>query len=66
MAIRQLLRSLAEAPLGLTFGLACYAAAFGLRALAWRASLPGLSAGQSWAALHVSLLGNHVLPLAAR
>jgi hypothetical protein len=24
--------------------------------------LPGLSAGQSWAALHVSLLANHVLP----
>jgi uncharacterized membrane protein YbhN (UPF0104 family) len=62
-ALGQLLRSLADAPLGLTFALACYAAAFGLRALAWRSSLPGLSTGQSWAALHVSLLGNHVLPL---
>lgn len=62
-ALRQLLRSLTEAPLGLTLALACYAAAFGLRALAWRASLPGLNTGQSWAALHVSLLGNHVLPL---
>jgi uncharacterized membrane protein YbhN (UPF0104 family) len=62
-AVRRVLRSLADAPLGLTLGLACYAAAFGLRALAWGASLPGLSTGQSWAALHVSLLGNHVLPL---
>ena len=62
-ALRQLLRSLTGAPLGLTVALACYATAFGLRALAWRASLPGLSTGQSWAALHVSLLGNHVLPL---
>ena len=42
--------------------LGCYAAAFGLRAWAWRAVLPGLPAGQSWAAMHVSLLGNHVLP----
>ncbi len=50
-------------PLGLLLALGCYAAAFGLRAWAWRAVLPGLSAGQSWAALHVSLLGNHVLPL---
>jgi hypothetical protein len=62
-ALGRVLRSLAHAPLGLTLALACYAAAFGLRALAWRASLPGLSTGQSWAALHVSLLGNHVLPL---
>ncbi len=62
-ALRQLLRSLTGAPLGLTVALACYAAAFGLRAMAWKASLPGLSTGQSWAALHVSLLGNHVLPL---
>jgi uncharacterized membrane protein YbhN (UPF0104 family) len=62
-ALRQVLRSLADAPLGLTLALACYAAAFVLRALAWRASLPGLGTGQSWAALHVSLLGNHVLPL---
>ncbi|MEO6711963.1 MAG: lysylphosphatidylglycerol synthase domain-containing protein [Mycobacteriales bacterium] len=42
--------------------LALYAGAFLLRAAAWRAVLPGLSLGQSWAALHVALLGNHVLP----
>ncbi|MGH3614323.1 MAG: lysylphosphatidylglycerol synthase domain-containing protein [Pseudonocardia sp.] len=47
----------------LLLGLGCYAAAFGLRAVAWCRVLPGLSTGQSWAALHVSLLGNHVLPL---
>lgn len=62
-ALRRVVRSLAEAPAGLTLALGCYATAFGLRALAWRATLPGLSAGQAWAALHVSLLGNHVLPL---
>jgi uncharacterized membrane protein YbhN (UPF0104 family) len=61
-AVGLVLRSVAGAPLGLALALACYAAAFGLRALAWRASLPGLSTGQSWAGLHVSLLGNHVLP----
>jgi uncharacterized membrane protein YbhN (UPF0104 family) len=43
--------------------LGAYAVAFALRAAAWRRVLPGLGAGQSWAALHVSLLGNHVLPL---
>ncbi|MGH3568624.1 MAG: lysylphosphatidylglycerol synthase domain-containing protein [Pseudonocardia sp.] len=47
----------------LMLGLGCYATAFGLRALSWCRVLPGLSAGQSWAALHVSLLGNHILPL---
>ena len=49
-------------PLGLGAALAAYAVAFWLRAWSWRAVLPGLSAGQAWAALHVSLLGNHVLP----
>jgi len=50
-------------PVGLSLALACYATAFLLRAWAWRRALPGLPFGQSWAALHVSLLGNHVLPL---
>src|SRR5262245_36877408 len=50
-------------PVGLSLALACYATAFLLRAWAWRRALPGLPLGQSWAALHVSLLGNHVLPL---
>jgi uncharacterized membrane protein YbhN (UPF0104 family) len=50
-------------PLGLLAALGAYAAAFGLRTWAWRRTLPALSPGQAWAALHVSLLGNHVLPL---
>jgi uncharacterized membrane protein YbhN (UPF0104 family) len=49
-------------PLGLAAALACYAVAFVLRARAWSATLHGLSFGQSWAAVHVSLAGNHVLP----
>jgi uncharacterized membrane protein YbhN (UPF0104 family) len=56
-------RALAADPAGLAAALAAYAAAFALRAWSWRAVLPGLTLGQSWAALHVSLLGNHVLPL---
>jgi uncharacterized membrane protein YbhN (UPF0104 family) len=39
-----------------------YAGAFALRSWAWLRVLPTLPYGQSWAALHVSLLGNHVLP----
>ncbi len=62
-ALADLLRALVDAPAGLAAALVCYAAAFWLRSLAWRATLPGLRVGQSWAALHVSLLGNHVLPL---
>jgi uncharacterized membrane protein YbhN (UPF0104 family) len=56
------LRAVAADPVGLSIALGCYAAAFLLRARAWTAALPQLPAGQAWAALHVSLLGNHVLP----
>jgi uncharacterized membrane protein YbhN (UPF0104 family) len=56
-------RALLTDPVGLVLALAAYAGAFGLRTWAWLRVLPGLSAGQAWAALHVSLLGNHVLPL---
>jgi uncharacterized membrane protein YbhN (UPF0104 family) len=55
--------ALVTAPLALGGALAVYSAAFVLRAAAWCRVLPALSFGQSWAALHVSLLGNHVLPL---
>lgn len=55
--------ALAAAPIGLALALACYFAAFWLRAWGWRSTLPGLGIGQSLAALHVSLLGNHLLPL---
>jgi uncharacterized membrane protein YbhN (UPF0104 family) len=50
-------------PLGLAAAVAAYAGAFGLRTWAWCRVLPGLAPAQAWAALHVSLLGNHVLPL---
>lgn len=57
------LRSVLADPAGLTLALGAYAAAFGLRARAWTAVLRALGLGQSWAAIHVALLGNHVLPL---
>lgn len=55
--------ALGDRPVGLAAALGAYAGAFALRTWAWTAVLPGLSAGQAWAALHVSLAGNHVLPL---
>lgn len=55
--------ALASSPGWLALALGCYAISFWLRAWTWTRVLPGLSRGQSWAALHVSLLGNHVLPL---
>jgi uncharacterized membrane protein YbhN (UPF0104 family) len=60
--LREVARALAADPVGLALALICYAAAFAVRARAWNAVLPGLPPGQSWAALHVALLGNHVLP----
>src|SRR5947209_19832460 len=62
-ALREVAGAVFGAPLGLLVALICYGMAFGLRAWAWCEVLPGLSRGQSWAALHVSLLGNHLLPL---
>ena len=62
-SLGRLVAALLADPLGLGLAVAAYAAAFWLRSAAWRATLPGLGIGQSWAALHVSLLGNHVLPL---
>jgi uncharacterized membrane protein YbhN (UPF0104 family) len=62
-AAGEVARVVAAEPLTVLAVLGCYATAFGLRSWAWTAVLPGLPAGQAWAALHVSLLGNHVLPL---
>ncbi|MGH8868620.1 MAG: lysylphosphatidylglycerol synthase domain-containing protein [Actinomycetes bacterium] len=59
----RVVRAVLADPLGLAVALTAYAAAFGLRGRAWTAVLDGLGFGQSWAALHVALLGNHVLPL---
>ncbi|HXV93960.1 MAG TPA: lysylphosphatidylglycerol synthase domain-containing protein [Pseudonocardia sp.] len=62
-ALGAVVRAVLADPAGLALALGCYAAAFGLRTAAWCRVLPGLGVGHSWAALHVSLLGNHVLPL---
>ncbi|MDP9022442.1 MAG: lysylphosphatidylglycerol synthase domain-containing protein, partial [Actinomycetota bacterium] len=56
-------RAVVAHPLRLTAVLAAYAAAFVVRAAVWRRVLPQLRFGQALAALHVSLAGNHVLPL---
>jgi uncharacterized membrane protein YbhN (UPF0104 family) len=49
-------------PVGLSLALAAYGLAFALRAALWCRALPGLAFGQSLAALHVALAGNHLLP----
>jgi uncharacterized membrane protein YbhN (UPF0104 family) len=50
-------------PLGLALALGAYTAAFLVRAGLWCRILPGLGFGQSLAAIHVGLAGNHILPL---
>lgn len=50
-------------PAGLALALGAYAAAFLVRAGLWCRILPGLGFGQSLAAIHVGLAGNHLLPL---
>lgn len=56
-------RAVAGSPLAIAAAVVAYAAAFGIRSVAWARVQPGLSLGQAWAGIHVSLLGNHVLPL---
>ena len=62
-AIATALRQAASDPVGLTLALVAYAVAFGVRALLWRRVLPALPLSHALAALHVSLAGNHLLPL---
>ena len=62
-ALGQVVRAVLSDPLGLTIALVGYGAAFALRAWAWQLTLPGLPWRHAWSALHVALLGNHVLPL---
>lgn len=62
-ALQAVWQSMTERPTGLILALSAFAAAFGLRSLAWVRVLPDLELRHSWAALHVSLGGNHVLPL---
>lgn len=49
-------------PFGLAVAVLMYGGAFVLRSWSWTRVLAGLGFRQSWAAIHVSLLGNHVLP----
>lgn len=49
-------------PLGLAAAMAAYLAAFVVRGAIWRRMLPRLSLGHAVAGVHVTLLGNHVLP----
>ncbi|MGF1653560.1 MAG: glycosyltransferase [Actinomycetales bacterium] len=64
---RQVLASavvgLAADPLPLAGALLAFGAGFAVRAWVWSRIVPGLPFGHAWAAVHVSLLGNHVLPL---
>lgn len=62
-ALEAVWEAVAQRPAGLVLALSAFAAAFGLRSFAWTRVLPDLELRQSWAALHVSLGGNHVLPL---
>ncbi|MGH2828619.1 MAG: lysylphosphatidylglycerol synthase domain-containing protein [Actinomycetota bacterium] len=56
-------RAAAGQPFGILLALGAYAAAFLIRSVVWARLLPGLSLGHALAAIHVSLGGNHVLPL---
>jgi uncharacterized membrane protein YbhN (UPF0104 family) len=51
------------APAAVALVTAVYGAAFVLRAWVWTRLVPGLDFGMAWAAVHVSLGANHVLPL---
>lgn len=55
-------RNLARDPRWLTLGMILFGAAFLIRSAIWRRMAPGLSLGHAWAAIHVALLGNHLLP----
>ena len=62
-ALGQVARAVLADPLGLGIALTAYGSAFALRAWAWRLTFPGIRGAQAWSAMHVALLGNHVLPL---
>jgi uncharacterized membrane protein YbhN (UPF0104 family) len=56
-------RNAASAPAELLAVLVAYGLAFALRALVWSRVVPMLRPGDALAAVHVSLAGNHLLPL---
>ncbi len=63
------LEEIASSPALLAFFIGGYAAAFALRAFAWRALLggsgSGVAIGRLFAILHAALLANHALPVKA-
>lgn len=61
--LREAGRAIVAAPLATAAVLGVYGIAFLLRALAWCRVVPGLPLGHATAAIHVTLGGNHVLPL---
>ncbi|GAA3604210.1 hypothetical protein GCM10022199_04970 [Marihabitans asiaticum] len=62
-AVTTTLGALLQSPLPALASLLGYAAAFLLRSWAWHLLQPVVPLGQAWAAVHVSLAGNHLLPL---
>jgi len=62
VALARALRELVDRPVLTILALGAFAGAFLIRALVWKRVLPGLTLGHAWAAIHVALLGNHVLP----
>lgn len=62
-ALGRVWREAVRSPAAIALVLLAYGSAFLLRAAVWCRVLPGLPIGQALAALHVSLAGNHVLPL---
>lgn len=55
--------ALTTSPWAICAAIIAYAIAFVLRAAAWHRVQPDVSLGHSWAATHVGLAANHVLPL---
>ncbi|MDX1691990.1 MAG: lysylphosphatidylglycerol synthase domain-containing protein, partial [Acidimicrobiia bacterium] len=62
-ALGRAIGALTSRPLMTAAALGAFGGAFLLRAVAWARVLPGLAPGHAWAALHVALAGNHLLPL---
>jgi len=56
-------RNAASAPAELLAVLVAFGLAFALRALLWSRVVPALRPGHALAAVHISLAGNHLLPL---
>lgn len=62
-ALGRAARSVFTSPGRTALVLVAFGGAFAVRASVWRRLLPGLSFGHALAAIHLSLAGNHVLPL---